>query len=67
MIRTNELRGEIVKKGLSMRRLAKSIGITDTSFYSKMKRGVFGSDEIEKIIRELDMDKSKAIDIFFAD
>lgn len=66
MINTNELRGEIAKKGTSQRKLAKAIGVTDTTFYKKMKKGVFGSDEIEKIINELEIDRARAIEIFFA-
>lgn len=66
MINTDELRGEIAKKGTSQRKLAKAIGVTDTTFYKKMKKGVFGSDEIEKIVNELEIDKARAIEIFFA-
>lgn len=65
MIRTNKLKGIIVEKGLSQSDVAKSIGITPKTFYDKMKRGVFGTDEVEKMIQLLDI-KNPA-DIFFAD
>ncbi len=65
LIRTNKLKGIIVEKGLSQSDVAKSIGITPKTFYDKMKRGVFGTDEVEKMIQLLDI-KNPA-DIFFAD
>lgn len=48
MIDTAKLKGRIAEKGLSQRKVAKCIGITEKTFYAKMKAGVFGSDEIEK-------------------
>lgn len=53
MILTNELRGIIAMRGLSQAKVAESIGITDRTFYTKMKKGVFGSDEIEAMIELL--------------
>lgn len=63
MIRTDELRGIIAKEGKSQRDVAKAIGITEKTFYCKMKKGVFGSDEIEAMIDYLHIDKPG--DIFF--
>ena len=51
MIRTDELRGIIVKNNLSQAKVAKELGITSKTFYEKMKKGVFGSDEIETMIQ----------------
>jgi len=65
MINTNELKGIIAKNGLSQSKVAKMIGITPKTFYDKMKNGVFGSNEIEIMIKELHIDKP--IEIFFAD
>lgn len=65
MIRTDELRGIIAKRGLSQRLLAEKINVTPKTFYSKMKKGVFGSDEIYIMIKELNIDNPKSI--FFAD
>lgn len=53
MIRVDELRGIISKNGLSQAKVANAIGITPKTFYEKMAKGVFGSDEIEVMIRVL--------------
>ncbi|MCI8348703.1 MAG: helix-turn-helix transcriptional regulator [Firmicutes bacterium] len=64
MIDTNVLKGKIAEKGLSQAKVAKKIGITPKTFYEKMNKGVFGSDEIEVMIKLLGIeDPSK---IFFA-
>lgn len=64
MIRTDELMGWIAKRGLSQASVAKEIGITPKTFYEKMKKGVFGSDEIEKMIDLLKIENPA--EIFFA-
>lgn len=64
MIRTDELIGCIAKRGLSQASVAKEIGITPKTFYEKMKKGVFGSDEIEKMIDLLKIENPA--EIFFA-
>lgn len=64
MIRTDELRGVIAKNGLSQKDVAKMIGITPKTFYEKMSKGVFGSDEIEVMIDKLKIEKP--MEIFFA-
>lgn len=64
MIRTNELRGIIAKNGLSQSDVALKIGITPKTFYEKMKNGVFGSDEIQIMINELNIEDPMSI--FFA-
>ena len=64
MIKTNELRGVIAKNGYSQSDIAKMIGITPKTFYEKMKNGVFGSDEIQIMIDNLDI--KNPIEIFFA-
>ncbi len=65
MIRSDELRGIIAKRGLTQSKVARIIGITPKTFYEKMKTGVFGSDEIQIMINELKIENP--IDIFFAD
>ncbi len=55
MIDTNVLRGKIAEKGLSQAKMAKKIGISPKTFYDKMNKGVFGSDEIEVMIKELEI------------
>lgn len=56
MIRTDKLRGIISEKGFSQAKVAEAIGITPKTFYEKMSKGVFGSDEIEVMIKILHID-----------
>lgn len=64
MIQVNKLRGIIAENGLSQADVAKEIGITPKTFYDKMKNGVFGSDEIEVMIKLLNIKDPASI--FFA-
>ena len=64
MIRTDELRGIIARKGLSQCKVAKMIGVSPKTFYTKMKLGVFGSDEIQIMGDTLEIDNPA--EIFFA-
>lgn len=63
MIDTNALKGKIAERGLSQARVAEYIGIAPKTFYEKMSRGVFGSDEIEAMIQLLKIDDP--VRIFF--
>lgn len=56
MINTNLLKGRIVSKGLSQRKMAKMLGIAEKTFYDKMKKGVFTSNEIEAMMSILEID-----------
>lgn len=64
MIKTDELKGIIAKRDLSQAKVAISIGMTPKTFYSKMHKGVFGSNEIEAMIRLLEIEDP--VSIFFA-
>lgn len=64
MIDTNALRGAIAAKGLTQQDVAQHIGIAPKTFYAKMKRGVFGSDEMEAMIDLLSIENPG--EIFFA-
>lgn len=64
MINTNELKAVIVKKGLTQYQVARNIGIAPKTFSLKLKKGVFGSDEIEKMIILLDL--KNPMSIFFS-
>lgn len=64
MIDTNELRGIIAAKGYSQSDVAKGIGIASKTFYDKMKKGVFGSDEMQAMVDMLDIKDPARI--FFA-
>ena len=64
MINTAKLRGLITERGTSQRQLAKMLGMTDKTFYTKMRKGVFDSDEIQQMISILCIENP--IDVFFA-
>ena len=63
MILVNELKGKIRAKGYTQEKLAKELGISPKTLSNKLSKGVFGSDEIEKMIKILEIDNP--IDIFF--
>lgn len=64
MIDTAKLRGKIVENGLSQQDVAYMIGKTPKTFYQKMKKGVFDSDEISKMVEVLRIENPT--EIFFA-
>jgi hypothetical protein len=61
MVDTNRLKGIIVQNQKTQEDVAKHIGMTPKTFYLKMKKGVFGSDEMEKMIDYLKIDDPAAI------
>lgn len=64
MINVNKLKAVIVENGKTHAEVAKALSITDVTFHRKLKRGVFGSDEIEKMITLLNI--KNPMEIFFA-
>ena len=64
MIDVNKLRGRMAEKGRSGQDMAKVINKTPKTFYAKMKIGVFDSDEIEAMVKDLEIENP--MDIFFA-
>jgi hypothetical protein len=64
MIDVNKLRGRMAEKGRNGQDMARVIGKTPKTFYSKMKAGVFDSDEIEAMVRDLEI--NNPLEIFFA-
>lgn len=64
MVNTNELKAAIVRKGMTQRQVAKSLGISERTLGNKMKNGVFLSDEIERMIVLLDI--NDPLPIFFS-
>ena len=64
MIDTNALKCEIVRNGLSQRDVAIHLRMNPETFYRKMRKGVFGSDEMEGMIDLLNLQNPCAI--FFA-
>ena len=61
MVDTNALRAQWVKKGLKQSDVAARIGMKQKTFSSRMKKRVFGSDEIEKLISVLDISDPMSI------
>ena len=61
MIRKDLLEGEIARAGYSKASLARKIGITPKTFYIKEKTGVFGRDEIVKIVEACGIERPMAI------
>ena len=63
MIDINLLKGIIVSRGLTQKDVAKHLKINQKTFYEKMKKGVFGSDEMESMIELLSIDNPT--EVFF--
>lgn len=61
-MKTRKLLGLIAERGLSQAKVAKEIGMRPETFYRKIKAGVFGTDEVQKMIKLLDI--SDPADIF---
>lgn len=64
LILINELRGKIKAKGYTQEKLAKELGISPKTLSKKINKGIFGSDEIEKMIKILGIENPMGI--FFA-
>lgn len=61
---TAKLKGIIAEQGLSQCEVAKAIGLSSKTFYSKMKKGVFGTDEAVAMIQLLKIENPA--DIFLS-
>lgn len=64
MINANELKAYITRKGMTQTEVAKHLGMSPKTFYTHIQKGVFGSDDIEKMIVLLDI--SDPVPVFFA-
>lgn len=64
MVNANELRAEIVRKGLTQKQVADKMNISSKTLSNKLRRGVFGSDEIEQLMSILEI--SDPVPIFFS-
>ncbi len=64
MVNTDKLRGIIAENKKSQSDVARMIGITPKTFYLRMEKGIFGSDEIEIMIEKLHIENP--MEIFFA-
>ena len=65
MIDTNKLKGIIMERGFSQRKLAEELGMTEKTFYAKMKKGIFDSAEMSAMVEKLNI--SNPTEIFFAE
>ena len=61
MIDTNKLRGIMAERNKTQADVAKAIGISTRTFATRMKKGVFGSDEIEVMVDFLDIDQPSSV------
>ncbi len=64
MIQINKLKALFVEKNITQQEIAKELGITETTMSRKMKKGVFDSDEMYKMIEILEIENPS--EIFFA-
>ena len=64
MVNTNKLRGIIAERGLDGKNVAEMIGKSPKTFYEKMKKGKFDSDEIMQMVNGLNIENPA--EIFFA-
>jgi len=65
MIQTNKLKGLLVENGLSYAKVAKTLGISESTFNRRMKKGVFKTNEIEVIMKLLNLQNPNSV--FFAE
>lgn len=65
MIDTLKLKGVIVQNGKTQEDVARHIGMSPKTFYAKIKKQRFQSDEIEKMMEFLNIDDPRPI--FFAE
>ena len=64
MLAVDKLRGIIAERGMTQKDVAAHLGMADMTFYRKMKKGVFGTDEVEKMIDLLQI--SDPVSVFLA-
>lgn len=64
MIDTKALKNIIFAKDMTQKDVAEHLNMAPKTFYAKMKKGVFGSDEMEGMIELLSIENPIAI--FFA-
>mgnify|MGYP002774960212 CR=1 FL=1 len=61
---TAKLKGAIAENGYTQQQVAKAIGMSAKTFYLKMKKGVFGTDEAVALIQLLKIENPA--DIFLS-
>lgn len=58
---TNLLKAEIVKNGLTQKEFCKSIKMAQSTFIRKIHKGVFNTDEIERMVNVLNLKRPEQI------
>lgn len=56
MINTDKLVGIMAERHKTGKDVAERLGISPKTFYAKMKKGIFGTDEMEEMICFLDIE-----------
>lgn len=64
MFCANEFKAQLARKGYTQQKLAEEIGISAKTMSLKVKTGKFGTDEVQKIMKVLDIKDPNPI--FFA-
>lgn len=64
MVNANELKAAWVRKGLTQKEVAEKLNIAPRTLSVKLRKGIFGSDEIECLMYLLDI--KEPMPIFFA-
>lgn len=64
MVNVNLLKGAMAEQGKSQRDVADMLGISERTFYNKMKRKVFDSDEIVQMCNYLGISENRMLSIF---
>lgn len=64
MVDCRKIKALMVEHDLSGKEMARRIGIADKTFYKKLNKGVFTSDEMNKIVDILEIEDPAKI--FFA-
>lgn len=63
-MKLNKLEAIIVERGYTQKKVAEKIGISSKTFYSKMKSGIWNSNEIKQLIELLKIENP--IEIFLS-
>lgn len=66
MLNVSELRNKMQEKKISIISLSDKMSINPATFYRKMKNNSFEISEADIIVRELNLTKDEANNIFFA-
>ena len=65
MFDAKALKAEMVRNGYTQKSLSEALGMSTRTFYSRLKTGDFGTVEISKMIKLLNL--KNPFDIFFGD